>query len=185
MKLQIRRSPSTAKSTIGELFVDGEFECYTLEDVVRPVKIHGMTAIAAGIYQLDVTFSARFKRLLPELRDVPNFVGVRIHPGNTDADTEGCILVGQTKQTDFIGNSRAAFDKLFPRIEAARALGKIFIEVLDAAPLQRSLVQAAKGLDHPGLTALVAPPRTVKTRADADAAPKNAARKRSPRKGAR
>src|SRR5262249_6892104 len=80
-------------------------------------------------------FSARFQRLLPELQDVPNFTGVRIHPGNTDADTEGCILVGQTKATDFIGKSRAAFDVLFPKIQAAAQTGKGFLEVTaDRAP---------------------------------------------------
>jgi hypothetical protein len=164
MQLRVLRTTFTNKSTIGELYVDGEFECYTLEDVVRPVKIPGMTAISEGIYQVDVTFSARFKRLLPELRDVPNFQGVRIHPGNTDADTEGCILVGQTKARDFIGNSRAAFAKLFPRIEAARKNGKIFIEVTTAvAPA--AAARAFGGLAHRGITSLAPAGRSVaKTR---------------------
>ena len=163
MNLQVKRMTLTNKSTIGELYVDGVFECFTLEDVVRPVKIHGMTAISAGVYQLDITFSARFKRLLPELRHVPNFEGVRIHPGNTDADTEGCILVGQSKGKDFIGSSRAAFNKLFPRMEAARAHGKMFIEVVDAPPAQRN-AGALDALDHPGLRSLAAPVARAKTR---------------------
>ena len=67
MDLQLIRKEFTQRSTIGELSVDGQFECYTLEDMVRPVKIKGMTAIPAGAYEVVVTFSARFQRLLPDL----------------------------------------------------------------------------------------------------------------------
>ena len=129
MNLKLRRTTFTGRSTIGELSVDGAFECFTLEDMVRPVKVPGTTAISEGVYVVSVSFSDRFKRPLPEVHDVPNFTGVRIHPGNTDADTEGCILVGQTEDTDFIGNSRAAFNRLFPKIQAAAQKEKIFLEV--------------------------------------------------------
>src|SRR5262245_46850089 len=108
MQLRLQRTTFTSRSTVGQLFVNGSFECFTLEDVTRPVKIPGMTAIPEGVYVVSVSFSERFKRPLPEVHNVPNFTGIRIHPGNTDADTEGCILVGQTRSTDFIGNSRAA-----------------------------------------------------------------------------
>jgi hypothetical protein len=64
---------------------------------------------------------------------VPNFTGIRIHPGNVAADTEGCILVGQTEGKDFIGNSRAAFKPLFAKLEAALKKEKIFIEVVSAS----------------------------------------------------
>jgi hypothetical protein len=133
MNLKLRRTTFSGRSTIGELSVDGAFECFTLEDMVRPVKVPGTTAISEGVYVVSVSFSDRFKRLLPEVHDVPNFTGVRIHPGNTDADTEGCILVGQTEDTDFIGNSRAAFNKLFPKIQAAAQKEKIFLEVTSVA----------------------------------------------------
>jgi hypothetical protein len=133
MNLKLHRKTFTGRSTIGELSVDDAFECFTLEDMVRPVKVPGMTAISEGVYIVSVSFSDRFQRLLPEVHDVPNFTGVRIHPGNTDADTEGCILVGQTEDTDFIGNSRAAFNKLFPKIQAAAQKEKIFLEVTSVA----------------------------------------------------
>jgi hypothetical protein len=129
MELKVLRKELTAKSTIGELHVDGAFECYTLEDAVRPVKIKGVTAIPAGVYEVVVNFSQRFQRPLPLLLHVPNFDGVRIHAGNTDADTEGCLLVGKTKAADFIGASRAAFDALFAKIQRAAAREKIFIEI--------------------------------------------------------
>ena len=123
------RKEFTQQSTIGELSVDGKFECYTLEDMVRPVKIKGMTAIPAGAYEVVVTFSERFQRLLPLLLNVPGFDGVRIHTGNTDLDTEGCILVGKVKKKDAIRSSKVAFDALFPKIQAAAQQEKIFIHI--------------------------------------------------------
>jgi hypothetical protein len=130
MDILLTREPSTAACTLGSMAVDGEFECFTLEDIVRPVKIKGMTAIPVGDHEVVVTFSARFKRPLPLLLAVPNFDGVRIHPGNTAKDTEGCILVGQKKGTDQILQSRAAFDALFARIAAAASREKIFIQIV-------------------------------------------------------
>ena len=133
MDLKVLRKELTPRSTIGELHVDGQFECFTLEDAVRPVKIKGVTAIPAGIYEVVINFSQRFQRPLPLLLNVPNFDGVRIHAGNTDADTEGCLLVGKSKSADFIGNSRAAFGVLFAKIEKAAAREKIFIELVQPA----------------------------------------------------
>lgn len=124
MKLLLRRGPSSAKSTIGELFVDGVFECHTLEDVVRGIKIHGETAIPVGTYKVIINRSNRFKRLLPLLIDVPNFAGVRIHPGNSDQNTEGCILPGtyNPKTPDWVSGSRTAFDKLFAKMQEAKEI---------------------------------------------------------------
>jgi hypothetical protein len=129
MLMQLNRESFTDKSTIGELAVDGKFECYTLEDVVREEKIKGETAIPAGTYEIAITYSNKFKKYLPLLMNVPNFEGVRIHPGNRPEDTEGCILVGQTKDDDFVGHSVAAFDNLFPKIKAAIVKEKVFIEI--------------------------------------------------------
>lgn len=117
MELLLKRLHKTINSTIGELYVNGVFECYTLEDVERTVKIKNETAIAKGKYKVVITYSNRFKRDLPLLLNVPNFEGVRIHSGNTNHDTEGCILVGLTRSKDFIGNSRKAFAKLFNKIK--------------------------------------------------------------------
>jgi len=122
MKLLLKRLHRTENSTIGELSIDGKFECYTLEDKERDVKIKGETAIAKGTYNVTITQSNRFKRLLPLLANVPNFEGVRIHAGNTNHDTEGCILVGTTRSKDFIGNSRVAFDKLFKKMQLAQKI---------------------------------------------------------------
>lgn len=132
MKLTLQRSLSTSVCTIGQLSIDRVHECFTLEDVVRPgPKVFGQTAIPAGTYQVVITFSPHFQRELPLLVNVPGFEGVRIHPGNTAADTEGCILIGVDRLTDSIGRSRLAFDALFPKIQAAIASGEtVTIEVL-------------------------------------------------------
>lgn len=129
VELRIRRSEFSEESTIGELSVNGQFECYTLEDKVRPVKIMGKTAIPAGRYEVVINFSQRFQKPLPLLLNVPNFEGVRIHPGNVATNTEGCILVGETKRENFVGQSRVAFNRLFPKMKAAARTEKIFIEI--------------------------------------------------------
>lgn len=195
MLIRVEREEFTNKSTIGRLFIDGVFQCFTLEDVVRPVKIKGMTAIAAGMYEVVVSFSARFQRALPLLLNVPNFDGVRIHTGNTDADTEGCLLVGQSKSKDFVGASRAAFAPLFARIQAALPREKVFIEIVDgarASPAMRPAARPARrAMKRPGKgrAAGRAPARKAASRGPApgrktlgNAASRNAAARTTSRK---
>ena len=124
MKLTLERSWCGPVCTIGTLRVDGEFAAFTLEDVVREEKIAGETAIPAGEYNVVITPSARFKRDLPLVEDVPGFEGIRIHPGNDAGDTEGCILVGLAKGKDYVSESRKAFDILFPKIKSALDAGE-------------------------------------------------------------
>jgi hypothetical protein len=120
MQITVKRLHKTNTSTIGELLIDGIFQCYTLEDTERPVKIKNETAIPKGTYKVIINQSNRFKRLLPLLLNVPNYEGVRIHSGNTNHDTEGCILVGQTRGDNYVGQSRKAFDKLFKKMQTAK-----------------------------------------------------------------
>lgn len=127
MKISVVRNVFNDSCTVGELFVDGVHECFTLEDVVRPdgaPKVFGQTAIPFGTYNVVVTFSPHFNRLLPLLVDVPGFSGVRIHPGNTAADTEGCLLVGRQHTDNSVTESRLAFGALYAKIQAALAAGK-------------------------------------------------------------
>lgn len=135
MKLTLKRGKSSDKSTIGELFVDGKFECYILEDVVRekpgvPVsewKIKGKTAIPVGRYDVAITMSPKYGRMMPLLVNVPGYEGIRIHSGNVAEDTEGCLLTGKTKGIDSVGGSRDAFQSLFDKLKNAK--GPISIEV--------------------------------------------------------
>lgn len=129
MELRLVREHFTETSTIGRLFVDNVFECYTLEDRVRPVKVKGTTAIDKGRYEVVVTFSNRFRKKMPLLVDVPNFAGVRIHAGNTHKDTEGCILVGTSRAVDFIGGSKLAYVALLPKLQRACDAGKVYLEI--------------------------------------------------------
>ena len=106
MILRIDRLYMKPSYTIGKLYVDGQYFCDTLEDAVRDVKIAGKTAIPAGTYKVITSFSNRFCKIMPEILGVPNFTGVRIHSGNTAADTAGCVLVGENKITGGLIRSR-------------------------------------------------------------------------------
>lgn len=119
MTLRLIREPSVNGATHGSLYVDGHWQCWSLEDQIRDVKIPKQTAIPPGTYPVRITPSARFERRTPELIDVPNFSAIRIHAGNTVADTEGCLLVGQDRQPGRVLRSRVAFEALMARLELA------------------------------------------------------------------
>lgn len=122
MNLTLTRVQKDLDVTIGQLDINGSFECWTLEDPVRDdgIKIFGETAIPPGTYAVDITHSPRFNRELPILLNTQGFVGVRIHPGNTPADTAGCILVGQQRFQKSIGHSQLAFLVLFAKMRVAK-----------------------------------------------------------------
>lgn len=108
MQINVRRTFKGPDYTIGKLYIDGHYLCDTLEDTVRPAgtKIAGKTAIPAGTYKVKKTMSPRFKKILPEILNVPGFTGVRIHSGNTAADTDGCLLLGLNKTKGAILDSQ-------------------------------------------------------------------------------
>lgn len=133
MILLLERLERNPEETIGRLSIDGEFFCWTLEDVVRPdgVKVAGRTAIPKGVYRMDVTYSPRFKVMMPILLNVPMFEGIRIHWGNVAENTDGCILVGMDRNRGSIGRSRVAYDALMERLTAAKTDGQrlaIYVE---------------------------------------------------------
>lgn len=123
MQLKLNRIFKTNTFTIGELYINEKYVTDTLEDRVRPEgeKVYGKTAIPEGMYEVKLTHSPRFKKILPEILNVPNFSGIRIHTGNSSKDTEGCILVGtwDGEKEDWVGNSRIAFDELMALLEEA------------------------------------------------------------------
>lgn len=135
MRLTLERRQQWPGCTIGRLSIDDQYECDTLEDPVRPgnVKVPGATAIPAGSYPVQITWSPRFKQMMPVLLGVPNFSGIRIHPGNTADDTEGCILVGAADGSGQLVNSRLAYLRLFDKLHEALAAGQsVLIDVVDA-----------------------------------------------------
>lgn len=137
MKLLLERLQLDDDVTIGSLSIDGEFECWTLEDTVREpgVKVKGETAIPFGTYRVDITYSSRFKQPMPLLLNAPMFEGIRIHPGNTEADTEGCVLVGQDRHRKSLGRSRLAYRQLFAKLREAKARAdSITIEITRGGP---------------------------------------------------
>jgi hypothetical protein len=107
MEIKVTREIFTPTCTLGKMYVDGVFFAHTLEDTFRNIqgditkKVSGQTCIDNGTYPVIVSYSNRFKKNLAELLNVPCFEKIRIHGGNTDADTEGCILIGE--HTDNIG----------------------------------------------------------------------------------
>ena len=126
MELRVVRQYYAPDCTIGRMLVDGQFECYTLEDGIRTNKVAGETAIPEGRYPVKITYSNAFRRELPLVEGVRNFTGIRIHSGNSNKDTLGCILVGQswTPGADVIGASVRAMQALLPKIRAALGAGE-------------------------------------------------------------
>ena len=143
MELQLKREIFTDESTIGTLTIDGKFECYILEDKDRGinntltleqimrVKVYGKTAIPYGRYEIDWTMSARFKVMMPILLNVVGWSGIRIHKGNTEIDSLGCLLCGTRKLSNRITESTSATNKLYAKIESAKKQGqRIYITIV-------------------------------------------------------
>jgi len=157
MKLEIKRIINTPNDTIGELYIDGKFECFTLEDENRDLnhdgnfigekKVYGDTRIPCGTYKITKRFIGHIKEWLCKLwpgivkyslwiRNIPDFEDVLIHPGTTDKDTLGCILVGQSYSkpgTKYaLSNSRLAYIALHKKVAPALDRGEeVYITLTD------------------------------------------------------
>ena len=125
-------------ATIGALYVDGVFHCYTLEDAIQPVgqpKVPGSTAIPTGTYHVIVNLSPRLKKRMPRLLNVPGFDGILIHKGNDAGDTSGCILIGaKVDSPTRISDCSKVFDELFQKIDYAYGSGSgegVTIEIVN------------------------------------------------------
>jgi hypothetical protein len=140
MIFEIRRTWYTDISTISEILQDGmPLNKFMLEDVTRVFKIFGKTAIPAGTYLMNLTYSQRFGRYTPELVNVKNFTSIRWHPGNTADNTEGCQLPGNQRQTDTVLESAKAYTELYGMIhryiaDAMLKIEPIYVNVVDTKP---------------------------------------------------
>lgn len=141
MRLLLLRRWRSPRSTVGQLYVDGIHECYTLEDVDRGlasttaldaiarIKVPGQTAVPHGHYRVALDMSPRFQAVLPHVLDVPGFTGIRIHAGNTEADTDGCILVGMLREPERVVASRVALDNLMAKLRHGLLLGEVWLTI--------------------------------------------------------
>lgn len=141
MDLILNRITLKQTYTIGHLFINGELICYTLEDKDRgldkdmflydisKIKVKGNTAIPTGEYRMIISYSPRLKIYCPEVLDVPGFNGIRIHPGNTDKDTLGCILPGQEPGKGMVLKSRLAFIDIMEKLTAVEKIEEITIQI--------------------------------------------------------
>ena len=141
MKLTVVRTQFGTDATNGLLFIDGIFECYTLEDQYQAVKVMHETCIPEGTYDIEFRktggfhskYSERYKNAhygMLHIQDVPNFTYILIHTGNTDEHTSGCLIVGETQQDldsskdGFIGNSTVAYKKMYAKVANQLLQGK-------------------------------------------------------------
>ena len=129
MKLTLQRGAETPSSTPGTLSLDGVFQCYTLELPWRE-NVHDISCIPAGQYKIILADSPRFGQVVPHIQDVPGRANILVHWGNYTKDTAGCVLVGQTRAPDFVGNSRAAFSALMSQLSTTQE--EITIDVVHA-----------------------------------------------------
>ena len=136
MRLELYRFSSQNESTLGILYIvndetnQKDFLCFTLEDQKREIKVYGETRIPKGTYQIEYRkeggyhnkYSKRFPSIhrgMLEIRDVPNFTHILLHCGNTDDDTDGCLLVGNVVSQNitkdgFLGQSTDCYKRIYP-----------------------------------------------------------------------
>lgn len=139
MRITLVRIANRPTYCIGKLYIDGKWFCDTIEDVDRGLddsmteeeilkrKIKGETAIPTGIYQVLLTYSPKYKKIMPLINNVKGYSGIRIHSGNTAKDTEGCLLVGKNTKVGMVTDSRNTYNALFKRLNQTK--GKIIIDI--------------------------------------------------------
>ena len=139
MEIKLIRESFGDTFTEGKLLIDNVFECYTVEDTDRKmeddltVKVNSKTAIPRGKYEVILSMSNRFQKILPEVLNVPGFTGIRIHSGNSSVDTEGCIILGSVNDKlddDWVGGSKIALTQFMAKLETAKENNeKVYIEI--------------------------------------------------------
>lgn len=159
MNYILQRFSDNRDSTIGILIKISStgkplFQAYSLEDEYRDDKVSKETRVPAGKYEIVIQsietpltkkYQQKYawfaKHLM--LKDVPGFVGIYFHIGNTDADTAGCILLGDNADNNQVGpgsisNSTVAFKRfygeLFTYLSTIKG-SKAFIEIRDETKL--------------------------------------------------
>lgn len=136
MKIEVKRWAFKDTYTIGKMYIDGQYYCDTLEDKdrgleqsmkladIRSRKVYGKTAIPTGTYTVTTTWWVKHQRMIPLIEEVKGFSGILIHNGVTDADTLGCVLVGENRVKGKLLNGRKYMNDITERVNACVTTGE-------------------------------------------------------------
>jgi hypothetical protein len=129
MKITVKRLDKQPTYTVGEMYLDNQYLCDTLEDrdrglsqstplsEIKKIKVMHRTAIPTGTYKVILNFSPSKKRLLPKLEEVPCFSGILIHRGNSADDSSGCIIIGEYTTNGKLINSTKYENELVEKLQ--------------------------------------------------------------------
>jgi len=137
VELKLVRRWFTEKTTIGEIGAEERKLCFILEDKYRAPgepKVPGKTCIPCGRYEIRLTWSPRFGRDMPQVCDVPGFTGIRIHPGNFERDTDGCLLPGFDRGQDVVLRSVLATEALEKQLREWWSAGRRTFVTIEVQP---------------------------------------------------
>jgi hypothetical protein len=119
MKIVVQRHAYGPRSTMGDMFIDDQFECFTLEPS-KDTPVHaGHPCIPEGTYPVHLTMSPHMHYVTPEIMDVPGRTYIRIHIANKPEEVLGCTAVGETQAQDWVGGSKDAFHKMMTLLQFA------------------------------------------------------------------
>lgn len=136
MYIELKRIAKKPTYTIGKFYINGVYFCDTIEDKDRGLtndmteaeikrkKVYGETAIPIGRYTVDWTMSAKYGKMMPEVKKVKGFSGIRIHSGNTAKDSLGCILLGKNTEVGKVTSSRVWTNKFYEQMKSAIERGE-------------------------------------------------------------
>lgn len=136
MDIVVERKYKKPTYTISPLFIDGERFCEVIEDKDRGLddsmsvdeilvrKVYGETAIPTGTYNVIMSMSQKYKKRMPEIQNVKGYSGIRIHSGNTEKDSLGCLILGKNTQPGMVTQSRATCNAFYEKIEKALKKGE-------------------------------------------------------------
>lgn len=139
MELKLIRNKSNKEYTEGKFYIDGAYFCDTLEDKdrglkqsmsvseIKKLKVYGETCIPYGTYDVVLSYSPKFKKIMPEVLKVKGFTGIRIHNGVDKNSTSGCVIVGKKWQDGKVTKSRDTFAELMVKLKGQTNI-KLIIE---------------------------------------------------------
>jgi hypothetical protein len=154
MKIVVKRFADNEDTTMGILYIDGIFQCFTIEDEERDIKVKGETRVPNGTYGISLRseggFHARYSKKYGDMHkgmlcihNAPNwkiinagmeFQYILIHTGNTEKHTMGCLLLNNAVSgKTFTGSSSVdAYKTIYPKITKAILDGeKVTIQYVD------------------------------------------------------